>query len=429
MDVMKAQRHRIFVKSLLLPALLSIGFSSVQAQEAVDVDKLFKEGIFQREQGNVFTSIEALETVLSNQPSLHRARLELALAYFRALNYEQAQQQAQRVLDDPKTPDNVRVAVLAFMAQIKRDQTALLANRHTWEPSVSAGLLYDSNVNVGPGSTILPGGSVLLSSVLPRSDEAAVVQAGISHTYNSPDTMRLGETPLRFVWQSRANAYYKEYFNERAYNLSVLTLSTGPGWIAPNKWRANINLQFDDIYLGHQRLALFTSLAPAFTWQLKNAELTWDAVYLDKNFSRQVDNGRNSVYVATGLSYGHLFNQGKIAVQGGLRAFEEKADISRFSNDGWEAFIGANFVAWENGTLFARYNYRDSKYNGIEPFFGVARDEREERYEIGFGHNFKDGALNNWKLTGSWQQTRNRSNVTVFTYDRDVVGVNLGRSF
>ena len=414
---------------LAIPALLAVGLSPAIAQETVDVEKLFKEGLFQREQGNVFTSIEAFETVLSNQPSLHRARLELAVAYFRALDYEQAQQQAQRVLDDPKTPENVRLAVLAFMAQIKRDQAALLEKRHTWEPSVSVGILYDSNVNVGPSSTLLPGGGVLVSSVLPRSDEAGIVQAGIAHTYNSPSVMRLGETATRFIWQSRANLYHKAYLSERDYNLSVLTLATGPGWIAPNKWRANINLQFDDIYLGSDQLALYSSVAPSFTWQFKAAELTWNAIFLNKDFKRTLDLGRNSDYLATGLSYGHLFNQGKIAVQGGVTAFDERADTSRFSNDGWEAFVGANFVAWQNGNIYGRYSLRDSKYKGIEPPFGVARDEREERYEIGLGHNFKEGALANWKLAGSWQQTRNRSNVGIYTYDREVVSVNLGRSF
>lgn len=420
--------RQVFTR-LAIPALLAVGLSPAVAQDAVDVEKLFKEGIFQREQGNVFTSIEALETVLSNQPSLHRARLELAVAYFRSLNYEQAQQQAQRVLDDPKTPENVRLAVLAFMAQIKRDQAALLANRHTWEPSVSGGILYDSNVNVGPSSTLLPGGAVLLSSVLPRSDEAGVVQAGIAHTYNSPTVMRLGETATRFIWQSRANLYNKAYFSERDYNLSVLTLATGPGWIAPNKWRANINLQLDDIYFGSDHLALYSSVAPSFTWQLKAAELTWNAIFLNKDFKRTLDLGRNSDYFATGLSYGHLFNQGKVALQGGVTVFDEKADASRFSNDGWEAFVGANFVAWQNGNIYGRYSIREAKHKGIEAFFGIARDEREERYEIGFGHNFKEGALANWKLSGSWQQTRNRSNVGVYTYDREVVSINLGRSF
>lgn len=429
---MSAQKtkHRHALTQLLLPALLSLGFSSAQAQEAVDVEKLFKEGVFQREQGNVFTSIEALETVLSNQPSLHRARLELAVAYFRALNYEQAAQQAQKVLDDPKTPENVRLAVLAFQAQIKRDQAAVAAQRHTWEPSVSAGLIYDSNVNVGPSSATIPGTTLVLTpGSLPRSDEAGVFQAGIAHTYNSPTVMRFGETASRFIWQSRAGLYHKAYFTERDFNLTALTLSTGPGWIAPGKWRANFNMQLDDLYLGDESLALFTSVSPSFTWQLKGAELTANAIYLNKDFKRAGDAGRNSDYFAAGLSYGHLFNQGKIAVQGGVTFFDEKADASYFSNDGWEAFIGANFVAWENGSIYGRYTLKDAKYNDIYPGFPVARDETEDRYEIGFGHNFKEGALANWKLSGSWQQTRARSNVSIFTYDREIVSVNLGRSF
>jgi hypothetical protein len=195
MNAMKAKPLSHSVTGLLLPALLSLGVSSAQAQDAVDVDKLFKEGVFQREQGNVFTAIEALETVLSNQPSLHRARLELAVAYFRALNYEQAAQQAQKVLDDPKTPENVRIAVLAFQAQVKRDQAALVAKKHTWEPSVSLGLLYDNNVNAGPDATILPGGFALDPTASPRSDTAAVGEVGITHTYNSPGVCALGKRP------------------------------------------------------------------------------------------------------------------------------------------------------------------------------------------------------------------------------------------
>ncbi|MEW6514167.1 MAG: hypothetical protein AB1443_09210 [Pseudomonadota bacterium] len=429
---MSAQKtkHCHALTQLLLPALLSLGFSSAQAQEAVDVEKLFKEGVYQREQGNVFTSIEALETVLSNQPSLHRARLELAVAYFRALNYEQAAQQAQKVLDDPKTPENVRLAVLAFQAQIKRDQAAVVAQRHTWEPSVSVGLMYDDNVNVGPSSAIIPGTSLVLTpGSLPRSDEAGVFQAGIAHTYNSPTVMRLGETASRFIWQSRAGLYHKAFFTERDFNLTALTLSTGPGWIAPGKWRANINMQLDDLYLGDESLALFSSISPSFTWQLKGAELTANAIYLNKDFKRSIDAGRNSDYLSAGLSYGHLFNQGKVAVQGGLSFFDESADASHYSNDGWEAFVGANFVAWENGNIYARYSFKDANFDGVTPGFTVARDETEDRYEIGFGHNFREGALAKWKLTGSWQQTRARSNVSIFTYDREVVSVNLGRSF
>jgi len=109
--------------------------------------------------------------------------------------------------------------------------------------------------------------------------------------------------------------------------------------------------------------------------------------------------------------------------------FGERADAVHFSNDGWEAFIGANFVAWDNGSIYGRYSLKDAKYKDVYPGFPVARDETEDRYEIGVGHNFKEGALANWRLSGSWQQTYSRSNVSIFTYDRELVSVNLGRSF
>ena len=412
---------------LTVPALIAA--SSVWAQEAVDVEKLFKEGVFLREQGRIFSSIEALETVLSNNPSLHRARLELAVAYFRALDYAQAAQQAQKVLDDPKTPDNVKLAIWAFMAEIKQKQAALVDKTHTWEPSVSVGLLYDSNVNVGPSATTLPGGLVLALGSQPIDDWAAVLQAGISHTYSSPNIMRIGETATRFIWQSRAALFHKGYFDQNDYNLTAVSLSTGPGWLAPNKWRANINLQFDDLYLGGEHLGLYSSVSPTITWQLKDAELTWDGMWLNKSFRRSLDSGRDSDYLTTGVSYGQLFNEGKVAIQGGLHVFDENADASRFSNQGWEAFVGANFAAWQNGSVYARYSYKKSKFDGVEPLFAVARNEHENRYEIGFGHEFKEGLLAGWRLSGNIQRTEARSNVTIYTYNRDLVGIQLGRSF
>lgn len=333
------------------------------------------------------------------------------------------------MLNDPKAPENVRLAVRAFLAQIEKDEQALLAQRHRWEPSVSLGFMHDSNVNAGPDSAVLPGGLVLTPGSLPRSDTAAVLQAGITHQYNSPTVLRLGESAARFLWQSQANLYHRAYFDESDFDLTALTLATGPALLAPNKWRANVNFQLDDLYLGSDHLALYASVAPSVTWQLKNAELTWDALYLDKDFKREVDTGRDSSYVATGIAYGHLFQQGKVAVQGGVRVFDERADQDRFSNDGWEAFLGANFVAWQNGSVYGRINHKEAQHDGVEPIFAIARDEKEERYEIGFAHNFKEGGLANWKLGGSVQRTENKSNVSIYTYDRDVVSVNLSRSF
>ncbi|NTV71131.1 MAG: hypothetical protein HGA71_13435 [Azonexaceae bacterium] len=429
MNARKAETIGNLKKACLSVVLAFSGLSAATAQEAVDTEKLFKEGIFLREQGQVFSAIEALETVLSNNPSLNRARLELAVAYFRALNLDQANAQAQKVLDDPKTPENVRLAVLAFQAQIKRDQAALTAKPHTFEPSISLGFLYDTNVNVGPSGATLPGGLVLTPGSTPQHDWAAVAQAGITHTYNSPLVVRFGETASRLIWQTSAGLYHKNYSEKTDFNLTALSLSTGPGWVAPNKWRTKLNFQADALYLGGDYLGLYTSVSPTFTLQLNNGELTWDALVLNKNFNRAIDAGRDSNYYSTGLSYGHLFLQGKLAVQGGAHVFMEEASANRFSNDGWEAFIGTNIVAWQNGSVFGRYSYKETKFDGAEPVFNLARNETEHRLEVGFGHNFKEGLMKDWRLSGSWQFTDNNSNVSIYTYEREVVGVNLGRSF
>lgn len=413
-----------------LPLVLAMaGITPTVAQEAVDNDKLFKEGVFLREQGQTFSAIEALETVLSNNPSLNRARLELAVTYFRAMNYEQAKLQAQQVLDNPNTPENVRLAVEAFLAEIKRDHVALLASRNTWEFNGSLGGQYDTNVNVGPGGATLPGGLVLAPGSTPRHDWAAVLQAGATHTYNSPTVMRIGETAARFIWQTSAGLYHKQYFNEPDFNLTALSVSTGPGLIVPNKWRAKLNLQVDGLYLGGNYLGLYTSISPTVVMQFRNGELTWDALVLKKDFDRAIDDGRNSQFYQTGVSYGHLLMQGKLALQGGVHVFKEDASASRFSNDGWEAFGGVNVVAWQNGNVYGRYSHKESKFDGAEPVFAIARDETEKRFEVGIGHGFREGLMKDWRLSGSWQRTENDSNVSIYTYKRQLTGVTIGRNF
>jgi hypothetical protein len=111
----------------------------------------FKEGMEALEDDRLKTAIRAFSTILDIEPELNRAKLELALAYYRSMRYEEAEKLAQKVLDDPKTPPEVRVTILAFLAQVKRDSEAF-GQKHSVKPFVAAGIMHDSNVNVGPTS-------------------------------------------------------------------------------------------------------------------------------------------------------------------------------------------------------------------------------------------------------------------------------------
>ncbi|MFN2309265.1 MAG: tetratricopeptide repeat protein [Gammaproteobacteria bacterium] len=419
----------------LLTGLMLVSLSLSAAVQAAEPDDgseaLFKEGMQALEEDRLQSAMRAFQSILSQQPSLHRARLELAVAYYRALNYEEARKLAQQVLDDPQTPPQVRVTVLAFLAQIQKDQESFLV-RHNFKPSIGLGLMYDSNVNVGPGSEIVEEipGATLSPGSLERSDTAAVLTAGLAHSYQPGKTYQFGERTAMFLWQSQANLYHRAYNDEDDFDLTVLTASTGPAWVVLRHWRANLALTVDRIWLGGDELAWFASLNPAVTWQFNNGELTLDAAFTDRRYDESSDSGREGTYKATGLSLGHYFMQRKLAGQVGARLLDFQADDDRYGYDGFELLAGVIYKAWTGGSVYARVNHRDVEYDGIEPGgFNVARDETEQRWAAGFQHDFQGGYLEQWSLGGGIQYTQTDSNISFYDYDRRQVMLNLGRTF
>ena len=413
-----------------LAAITSGSVSLAADSDKEKVDYLFKEGLYQREQGHLFAAIESLQTILNLRPELDRVRLELALTYYKALNYQAAKEQAEAVLRKPDLPDNVRLSVLAFLAQLKGDKEAA-SKRKVWERSISVGLMHDSNVNAGPSGSIaqatnLPPGSAA------RSDTAATLSAGISHSYQSPTPVKIGESAARFLWQSRANFYAKENFSEHASNLEVITLSTGPAWLVLNKWRANVNVSLDHYQYGSAPLARYASILPSVTWQMGNSELTWDLLAQKREFARSADIGKDSNYTAMGAYIGHIYNDAKVAAQAGIRFFRETADRNFYSNDGSEFFAGASAVTWENGSVYGRYVQRDSRWDAVNTGLGITGNQKDalKTYELGFHHNIKEqGALKDWRISGGYTVYRNDSNVSFYNYKRDITSLTLSRNF
>ncbi|MFQ5635573.1 MAG: outer membrane beta-barrel protein, partial [Gammaproteobacteria bacterium] len=85
---------------------------------------------------------------------------------------------------------------------------------------------------------------------------------------------------------------------------------------------------------------------------------------------------------------------------------------------------------WNGGSIFGRAGYRRFDFDGIEPGFGVSRDDDEYRYSVGVQHEFGAGLLKGWGLVGNWTYTDNESkNVPIFQYDRHEFNVGLSRFF
>jgi hypothetical protein len=384
------------------------------------------------EQSRLRTARQRLTSLLAANPSLSRARLELARVYYLSRDYAAARTEAQRVLDDPNTPPTVRATVLAFLAQIDADEKRYAA-RHQWSPSFYGGLMYDSNVNIGLAQDIIEIGG-LPFQVTPdsreTSDGAAVINAGIAHTFNPNRGFEWGEQTGSFVWQSEANAYYRAYFEESDFNLGVLTLRTGPAWIVPGRWRAYVGLQADQIFLDNDYLALFGSLNPGIAWQVgDNWEVGLDGIITERSYHDSADSGREGRYESVNLTVGRYFRQRRLLVQAGTAYSDFNADDDVYSYSGPEVFIGFNSEVWTNGAIFARVGYRWYDFEDIEPGFTTARNDEELRTTIGLQHDYREGWLDKWSLIASWTYTDNQSDVVIYEYDRNQASLGLSRRF
>lgn len=401
------------------------------AQEA-GLQSRFELALEALENDRLNTARRLLNALLADEPTLHRARLELARANYLAADFAGARREAERVLAEPELPASVRTTVLAFLAQIREDERRF-AQRHRWTPSLYAGAMYDSNVNFGIARDIIDIGGVpfrVLDNSRETSDGAAVIDAGIQHVYNPGRRFDSGEKTGFFLWQSQASAYYRAYFDAGDFNLGVATLRTGPSWFVPGKWRAGIGLQADQVWLGDRALALFSTLNPSVTWEFDNGlELSAEGIVAYRDYARDVDRGRDGWYRSGGLRLGRELGDGRWALQAGIAYFDFDADDDRFAHRGPDLFAGAVWNAWRGGSLYLRAGYRRFDFRGEEPGFAKARDDDEYRLIAGLRHAFRDGALRDWSLLADWTWTDNQANIALYEYDRHQFSLGLARNF
>ena len=430
--ITKTKMHRgLFLGIVLALVIQPIARAEVNADP--EVEGKFREGMDALQEDRLKSAIRAFGQILDINPRLHRAKLELALAYYRSMRYEEAEKLASEVLENPATPPAVRVTILAFLAQVKRDSEEF-GQKSTIKPFISAGVMHDSNVNVGPSDSIVRGGDVNLApGALAKSDNAYVVNAGVDHLYQSGKRIELGERTGMLVWQTSASAYSRVYNKFDEFDLAVASISTGPAVLMLRHWRASLLMRSDYLTLGGHALGWFNSLNPAVTWQFDNSELNWDAIYTRRNYNRNIDEGREGDYLATGVNFGRYFNNRRVVTTAGARAIKFFADDDQFGYLGGQLNLGVSTNTWHNGSAYARGRISLYEFDGRDTFSGLdkKRDDIEYVTTVGLMHEYKDedDLLKNWSVSGYWERTNNDSNIGIYSYIRNQWMISLTRTF
>ncbi len=428
MRIKQSKARTLIVKMtvvLVLSIQLAIGVANVSKTSRVSAEKNFDEAMKLRDEGKLEQSIKAFQGILSNNPTLQRARLELAVAYFFAVKYSKALKHAQTVLDDPKTPLNVRKTIREFIEKIRAKRP-----RHKYEPFLSLGFISDSNVTAGPDQSILsgfPSNGVQQK----QSDYASLIQFGVTHRFSSDVELNFGKKSATLLWLSKASYYRTDYWDVSTSDLSVFSLGSGPALVSEDNWRAGVNFKYDNINLGSSKYAEFLAINPSLTIISKDGrhEVTLDVFMQSRDYKRSVDLGRDSDYVAYGLSYGRVLRNDKLSYQVGFRLFDEKANLAYNSNDGVEFFVGLSWRFSKINKSYFRVSDKSVTYGGVEPGLSVIRDEKIARYILGFEHRFQKSWLKGWTAVGHISFSRSQSNEAIFEYDRTQIGVTFRRYF
>jgi len=428
------------VRSKIISLAAAVAMQCVSAgvaaapKEDPEIEAYFEEGMAALEDDRLATAIEKFKNILAIDPSLDRAQLELALAYHRTLRYEEAEKLAQEVLDDPLTPPEVRVTVLAFLAQVKRD-SEIFGQKHQFVPFVMGGIMRDSNVNVGPTNANIRIGDVdqtLTQESLKQADNAYVLNTGIDHLYQSGKRVQLGERTGMLLWQSGASVYSRQYNKANDYDMVVASLNTGPAMLMLRHWRASLQLQSDYLTLGDKALGWFNGVKPSITWQQTDSEVTWDAQYTRRFYHQDIDKDREGDYVTTGLSGGHYFDNRRVVISGGGRLIKLYADDDQYGYKGFQVHTGISADTYKNGSAYARAQYGYYDYDGKDSIALKAREEHEYIATLGLSHEYNEPGdlLKGWVANLFWERTQNDSNVgQLYSYKRYQGMLSLSRDF
>ncbi len=423
----------------LFSALLYINVASAENADSQNeltdehAQEIFDLAMKERDSGKVYDSIQKFEYILNRRPSLNRARLELAVSYHRASQYDKALSEFHTVLDNPETPEEVRLAILAYMGQVMSDE-----NKPQSEQSFSyytkVGALYNSNLNFAP----LAGNPGITTD-----DGKKVESPGMdtflsaSHRYQDNKPFDFGGAATLFEWQSQISWTGNNYTDSSDFNFNVLSASTGPAFISTGRWRGAVNLQVDQTYYGNSTLGTFISLNPLLTFDLGNYQgVSLEMSFTNNNFTRSEDQDRDGNSILVGAAYSTLLDDANNGIEVGFRLTDQYADDDQFGYKAAAIYFGGFLTFATNNNIYLNINLKQYDYKSADtlactpaPCSTKKRNETEGNYEVGYNLDIKKGFLQDWTLNTHVTYTHNNSNVDFYSYDRTIFAINLARYF
>lgn len=376
------------------------------------MDIMFWIGTSAMNVGQTELAIESFQKMLAIDPELHRVRLELAATYFSIGRFDEARQELEKVKAASPPPE--------VQANIQRMLTAIdeRTRKTFWSLRASAGLLFDTNINAGPGQRELEvvGGTLNLDELSTQlGDQGTLVEAFGNLNYDIGEQRGL-------MWNTSGNFFNKAYLNYSQFNFMLMDVSTGPWWVRKRDI-FKLPLGFSFTQYGSDRLYYAFNVFPSYeynfsqTFSLRGSYLYRNLNYYDVKNS-ELDNATHRIGLRP-----FVYLKGRQHILSALVGYENSdADADRWSYN--TPLLGVSYLGnFPTKTeVFLSYQWFRREYDGTPLLYDQDREDTRSMFRAAVSQRFFQRLF--WSI--AFNYIDNDSNADLYTFDQKAFTVNLG---
>jgi tetratricopeptide (TPR) repeat protein len=376
-------------------------------------------GVAALDSGHVTRAIFALERAVQTTPDNMLAHAELGRAYLAAGDLDSAREELRQARGGD-VPEDASAAIDRVIGVI--NQVAPLTG-----PQISGylefGAGYDSNVNsaTNQGEFAIPGFGGILFQTAPENrqqHDLVVTAAGGANV----------ELMLSPFWKLLAAANLRANVDRVVHDMNTVFLDATAGLRhTAGSQSQTIAVQNGTAWVGSSLYRIANGLTAQWQSQIgSNSQASVFGQWSHQAYTNQSE--RNTDRSMLGFGYAREFGAPGPLAYGSAYVARERTSKAEFANFGHHATgvrLGLEQRLGQSIAAFAEWQHEQRRYGGSEPFFDVAR--RDRQHEVSGGVRYSAGQQ--WQLTAKYQHAHAASNVVLYDYSRNVFQITAHRSF
>lgn len=384
------------------------------SQKADTQDILYWNARTARASGATDSAIYKYKTMLERDPGLHPVRLELAFAYLEKGERDLANQELLKLKNENISPE--------LRAQVEDILDKFEGRRHLVRFRGSIGPKYDSNATAQPAEDSIDVGAGVITTS--KTDGWFLdVKAGLDIYYTSKKYSNL-------YWLTQLNVLGNFYgkFEKLGDDIdySMVDASTGIEYVN-DKSRLKIPVGIGTRQYGHEHLSDYVYISPQYEYKLSDKIGGSVGTMVRNETYETANNGQDHQYYRLFVSpnYTLLKTDDKSHMLSATLDYVNKQADDHFRSYEQVGLKASWFAHWPidvDSYFDLGYSMRD--YDSKHPLLFPNKSRNDDRWTANIMANKKlDKNLN---LSASCTYLHNDSNLSLWDFDRYVIGLSIG---